>query len=120
MVGQYPDCPFESYADGMVIHCRTLAEAQAVKAAVQERLRRCKLEAHPQKARIVYCQDTNRTNDHGHTQFDFLGYGFQPRVAKDRWGKLFTAFLPAISRKAMKAIVTEVRDWGLQGINALK
>ena len=120
MAGQYPDCPFERYADDMVIHCRTLTEAPAVQAAVQERWRRCKLEAHPQKTRIVYGQDSNRTEDHEHTQFDFLGYGFQPRVAKNRWGELFTAFLPAISRKAMKAIVTEVRGWGLQGRNALE
>ncbi len=40
--------------------------------------------------------------------------------AKSRWGKLFTAFLPAISRKAMKAIVTEVRGWGLQRSNVLE
>lgn len=112
MAGQYPDCPFERYADDIVIHCWTLTEAQAVKAAVQERLRRCKLGANPQKTRIVYCQDSNRTDDHEHTQFAFLGYGFQPRVAKNRWGELFTAFLPALSRKAMKAIVTEVRGWG--------
>jgi RNA-directed DNA polymerase len=117
MTKQYPGCPFERYADDIVIHCRTLAESQAVKAAVQERLRKCKLEAHPQKTRIVYCRDSNRTGDHEHTQFDFLSYSFQPREAKNCWGKLFTAFLPAISRKAMKAIVTEIRDWGLHRIS---
>lgn len=85
----------------------------AVKAAVEERLRKCKLEAHPEKTRLVYCRDSNRREDHEHIEFDFLGYGFRPREAKNRWGKLFTSFLPAISRKAAKAIVTEVRGWGL-------
>ncbi len=65
----------------------------------------------------MYCRDTNRTGDHEHTQFDFLSYRFQPRKAKNRWGKQFTAFLPAISRKAMKAIVPEIRDWGLHRIS---
>ncbi len=40
-------------ADDIVIHCRTLAESQAVKAAVQERLRKCKLG-------IPSAEDTNR------------------------------------------------------------
>jgi RNA-directed DNA polymerase len=126
MAGEFPGCPFERFADDIVIHCSTRDEALAVKAAVEERLRKCKLEAHPEKTRIVYCRDSNRREDHEQgpqsrcfaigvpVQFDFLGYGFRPREAKNRWGKLFTSFLPGISRKAAKAIVTEVRGWGLQ------
>ena len=34
-----------------------------MKRAVEERLRRCKLEAHPDKTRIVYCRDSNRRQD---------------------------------------------------------
>jgi RNA-directed DNA polymerase len=113
MAGTFPGCPFERYADDIVIHCSTREEALAVKAAVEERLRRCKLEAHPVKTRIVYCRDSNRHEDHEHIQFDFLGYGFRPRQAKNRWGKRFTSFLPGISRKAAKAIGTEVRGWGI-------
>ncbi len=96
-----------------MIHCRTMEEAQKVRTAVEERLRRCKLEAHPTKTRIVYCRDSNRRQDHEHTQFNFMSYSFQPRMAKNRWGKLFTSFLPAISRKAGQAVVREIRDWGL-------
>lgn len=113
IAGAFPGCPFERYADDIVIHCRTHEEALRVKAAVEERLRRCKLAAHPDKTRIVYCRDSNRSQDHDHVQFDFLGYGFRPRLAKNRWGKLFTSYVPAISRKASKAIVTEVRGWNL-------
>jgi RNA-directed DNA polymerase len=113
MSREYPRCPFERYADDMVIHCRSYREAQEVKAAVEARLRQCKLEAHPDKTRIVYCRDSNRRQDHEHNQFDFLGYGFQTREARNRRGEVFYSFLPAISDKATKAIVAEVRGWNL-------
>jgi group II intron reverse transcriptase/maturase len=113
MAGAFPGCPFERYADDVVIHCATREEALAVKAAVEERLRRCKLEAHPDKTRIVYCRDSSRRQNHEHIQFDFLGYGFRPRAAKRRQGGTFTSFLPAISRKAAQAIVAEIRSWGM-------
>src|ERR1035437_4664760 len=114
MAGTFPGCPFERYADDIVIHCSTKDEALAVKAQVEERLRRCQLETHPDKTRIVYCRDSNRRGDHEHIQFDFLGYGFRPRAAQNRAGEVFTSFLPAISRKAASAVVTQVRGWGIQ------
>jgi RNA-directed DNA polymerase len=95
----------------VVIHCRSFERALAVKASVEARLRLCKLEAHPDKTRIVYCRDSNRREDHGDTQFDFLGYTFRPREAMSRKGVVFTGFLPAISAKAVKAILAEVRSW---------
>jgi RNA-directed DNA polymerase len=113
MSREHPGCPFERYADDVVIHCRSYEQALAVKAAVEARLRQCKLEAHPDKTRIVYCRDRNRTGDFEHIQFDFLGHSFRPRQAKNRRGDLFCGFLPAISAKASKAIVTEIREWGL-------
>jgi group II intron reverse transcriptase/maturase len=83
MTGNFPGCPFERYADDIVIHCSTREEALAVKAQVEERLRACKLEAHPDKTRIVYCQDSNRREDHEHIQFDFFELQFStPRGAK--------------------------------------
>ena len=114
MARQFPGCPFERYADDVVIHCRTESEAQDVRQAVEQRLRQCKLEAHPEKTRIVYCRDSNRTEDYPRKQFDFLGYGFKPRRARNsRDGRYFTSFAPAIGRKAMKAIARTVRDWGV-------
>lgn len=114
MAQEFPGCPFERYADDVVIHCRTEAEAQKVKLAVEQRLKRCRLEAHPEKTRLVYCQDSNRSRAYPHIQFDFLGYGFRPRSARNqKTGKCFTSFVPAMSRKAMKAIVLVVRRWRL-------
>lgn len=108
---EHPDCPFERYADDVVIHCRSEAEARELKRLVEQRLRRCKLEAHPEKTRIVYCRDSNRNQDHPEIQFDFLGYSFRPREARNRRGGLFTSFVPAISQKAQKAITAGVRGW---------
>jgi len=120
MAEVFPGCPFERYADDIVIHCTTREEALAVKAQVEERLRACKLEAHPDKTRIVYCRDSNRREDHEQIQFDFLGYGFRPREAQSRAGKIFTSFLPAISRKATQAIGAEIRGWGIQRSSAVE
>jgi RNA-directed DNA polymerase len=110
---EHPGCPFERYADDVVIHCASHAEALAVKAAVEVRLKECKLEAHPDKTRIVYCRDSNRRQDHEHIQFDFLSYTFRPRGAENRRGVKFTSFLPAISTISTKEIVSEVREWGI-------
>lgn len=120
MSQEFPGCPFERYADDVVIHCRSKEQALAVKAAVEARLRRCRLEAHPEKTRIVYCRDSGRRQAHEHIRFDFLGYSFRPREAKSRWGKLFTSFLPALSTKARTAINAEVRDWHIHRMGHLE
>ena len=36
---------------------------------------------------------------------------FRPRLAKNRHGKHFVSFLPAVSTEAMKAMGAEIRSW---------
>src|SRR5881398_29949 len=55
-----PTVPFERYADDAICHCRSREEAEALRAALEERLAACRLVLHPQKTRIVYCKDTSR------------------------------------------------------------
>jgi RNA-directed DNA polymerase len=118
MSREHPGCPFERYADDVVIHCRTRDEAQAVKASVEARLRQCKLEAHSEKTRLVYCRDSNRGQEYPPTQFDFLGYRFQPRSARNgSTGRLFVSFSPAISPKAQAAVAAEIRGWRIHRHN---
>jgi RNA-directed DNA polymerase len=114
----HSDCLFERYADDIVIHCRSHAEAVRVKRAVEERLRRCRLEAHPDKTRIVYCRDSNRRQAYDSHSFDFLGYSFRPRAARNHRNELFTSFSPAMSTKASKAIVSEMRTWSIQRMSS--
>jgi len=111
MVRNFPDVPFERYADDAVCHCRTKTQAKKLKAALKKRMREVKLELHPEKTKIVYCKDGDRQGDYDHTQFDFLGYTFRPRRSKDRWGKLFINFSPAISNKAAVAFRRMSRQW---------
>jgi group II intron reverse transcriptase/maturase len=96
-------CPFERYADDIVIHCDSQAQARQLRAAVAERLRALGLELHPEKTRIVYCKDSNRPGTAEHVSFDFLGFTFRGRLVKGKHGH-FTGFVPAISAKARKAI----------------
>ncbi len=49
--------PFERYADDVVVHCNTEAEAKELLEAIRERFKQCKLELHPDKTKIVYCKD---------------------------------------------------------------
>lgn len=113
MKREHPANPFSRYADDAVAHCRSEAEAKQLLAAIEERLKECKLELHPEKSGIVYCKDSNRRKDYPKTSFTFLGYEFRPRSAKRRDGKVWTNFLPAISASAMKRIRQAIREWNL-------
>ena len=95
------------------MHCRTEREAQEVRAAIAARLRECGLELHPEKTKVVYCKDDDRRRTYPNEKFDFLGYTFRPRRSKNRFGKYFINFSPAVSNKAVKAIRAEIRSWDL-------
>lgn len=105
--------PFERYADDLLVHCRSHEEAREVLEAIRERMRACGLELHPEKTKIAYCKDEDRRGRHDHERFDFLGYTFRPRLSKNRYGKTFVNFSPAISDKAAKAIRAEMRSWSI-------
>ena len=107
----YPSIQFERYADDAIVHCKTEEEARAVLEAIRGRFAECGLVLHPTKTKIVYCKDDDRAGEYEHIKFDFLGYSFQPRRAKNRWGQFFVSFLPAISNKAAKAIWQTIREW---------
>ena len=109
----FPHIQFARYADDAVIHACSLAEATQVLEAVRSRMLECGLELHPEKTKVVYCQDSDRRGDHDHIQFDFPGYTFRPRRAKNHRGKMFVSFLPAVSNKAAHRIRATIRSWRL-------
>jgi group II intron reverse transcriptase/maturase len=106
-----PHIQFERYADDAIVHCRSERQARAVLDAIRGRFAQCGLELHATKTRIVYCKDDDRLGEAKHIVFDFLGYTFQPRRAKNRWGKFFVSFLPAMSTKAAKRVRKTIREW---------
>jgi RNA-directed DNA polymerase len=107
----HPAVPFERYADDIVAHCKTEAQAKQVLESIKRRLERCRLELHPEKTKIVYCKDGDRKGRHTHEKFNFLGYTFRPRRSKNHKGKFFVNFTPAVSNEAAKKMRQEMRRW---------
>ena len=114
MTKEFPTIPWARYADDGIAHCVSLKQAKYLQRRLEERFLIFGLELNLDKTRIVYCKDEDRKGIHEHTSFDFLGYTFRPRQAKNKYGKFFTNFLPAIGDKAKKSIRKEVRSWKLQ------
>jgi len=109
-----PQNPWARYADDAVGHCRTRIEAEKLHHRLGQRFKECGLELHPDKTRIVYCKDDNRSENHAETSFDFLSYTFQARRSKNRYGKYFISFIPAVSNKAAKYMRQTIRQWRIQ------
>jgi RNA-directed DNA polymerase len=110
---EYADLPWCRYADDALAHCRTQTEAEQLKEALEKRLQECGLEMHPVKTKIVYCKDDDRRGSYPVRSFDFLGYTFRARRSKNKLGKHFINFSPAMSNSAAKAIRQEVRSWSM-------
>jgi RNA-directed DNA polymerase len=103
MVREFVGCPFERYADDVIVHCKTRRQAEEVLGRIVARMAQVGLRVHPDKTRIVYCKDGKRRGDHEHTSFTFLGYTFRARKARAKNGSYFCSFLPAMSAEALKA-----------------
>jgi group II intron reverse transcriptase/maturase len=113
MAREFPTVPFERYADDAVVHCKSERQARHVRQAIADRMAEVGLRLHPDKTKIVYCKDGNRPGSYEHTAFTFLGFTFRQRRARNRQGKSFSNFLPAISKDALNKISAAVRYWRL-------
>ncbi|XDA04410.1 group II intron reverse transcriptase/maturase (plasmid) [Cupriavidus sp. Agwp_2] len=107
----HSQCPWARYADDAVVHCRSQAQAEEVMRDIASRLEDCGLTMHPEKSKIVYCKDSNRTGAYPNVQFTFLGFTFRPRRAVNKYGRRFTNFLPSVSNDALKRMRQTVRGW---------
>jgi len=58
--------PFERYADDIMVHCDSKAEAENLLMLIRERLQGFELELHPQKTKLVYCKNYLRKEQHEH------------------------------------------------------
>ena len=110
MERNYPIAPFARYADDAIIHCKSEKEAKEIKEALNQRMKQCKLELHPDKTRIVYCKDEDRTEDYPITQFDFLGYTYKAVYIKCKDGKLRNNFIASASQKACKNLRDKIKE----------
>ena len=99
------------YADDVIIHCVSKAQAEQLLKSLQERMNSVGLELHPQKTKIVYCKDYRRKGKYPIVKFDFLGYSFQPRTTKSKKTKgLFLGFDCAISISSRKRIADKLGE----------
>ena len=113
-----PYCLFERYADDIIVHCRSLMQANTVRSQIQERFEQCGLQLHPDKTRVVYCKygkSKNLGKNHPYQTFDFLGFCFKPRRQADEILRVKAkwSFTPAISAKSEKKLMQKVRSWNL-------
>ena len=114
MSKEFPNVDWIRYADDGALNCVSLKQAKYMIKVLDKRFKLFGLELNLDKTKIVYCKDDDRKGNYDNISFDFLGYTFKPRGAKNKNGKYFTSFLPAISDKAQKAIRKEVKSWKLQ------
>ena len=106
----FPYAPFEHYADDAVIHFRTEKEAEKILKALEERMKSCKLELHPQKTRIVYCKYKDRKREYPNVEFDFLGCTFKGIFIKCRTGKVGMNFIASASKKSNKLFRAKIKE----------
>src|ERR1039457_5799641 len=88
---EFPNIPFERYADDVICHCGSEAQAAHLKDSIEQRFATCYLTLHPQKTKIAYCKDDRRRSTYPVVQFDFLGYGNGPGEPKDHTAKSSSA-----------------------------
>ncbi len=114
----HPKVEYVRYADDAILHCRTKTEAEQTLTALDERMKACGLELHPEKTKQVYCRDYRRQDTYETVKFDFLGYSFQPRSTKSKQtGKLFLGFDCAISISSKKRIADKLEDLKIDRLN---
>ncbi len=114
----HPKVEFVRYADDAILHCRTKAEAEQTLEALDQRMKACGLELHPEKTKLVYCRDYRRQDTYETVKFDFLGYSFQPRSTKSKQtGKLFLGFDCAISISSKKRIADKLEELEIDRLN---
>lgn len=108
---EFASLPFCRYADDGIIHCKSEKQAKFVKDKLAQRMKEWRLQIHPDKTRIVYCKDADRQGEYACVSFDFLGFTFHPRLSKNKHGKIFVNFTPAVSKGALKAIRQQARKY---------
>jgi RNA-directed DNA polymerase len=97
----------------VLIAAVTERQARNLVAAIGDRMEQVGLRLHPDKTKVVYCQDGNRRLDYGLTAFTFLGFTFRARAARTKHGRMFVSFQPAISKDAQNKISGQIRRWRL-------
>ncbi len=109
MEREFPNLSFVRYADDIIVHGITKKQLDFVLLMVSKRMKSCGLRLHPEKTKIVYCQNGRRKEEATHRSFKFLGYTFQPRMTRDTKGEYRVGFLPAVSIESKRELSNKLR-----------
>lgn len=93
----FPDVCFVRYADEVTVHCKSKEQAEEVLQAVKSGLAAAKLSIKESKTKIAYCKGYRRKSNHGHVQFNFLGFSFKPMKMRSKHSGYYTGFGATIS-----------------------
>ena len=106
----HPEKPFERYADDIVVHCKTEKQALFMLKIIEQRMKQCKLELHPQKTQIVNLRGTAVAKYA--KKYDFLGFSIQPSGVKTMKG---VKALPGtfVSIKSRTSMLEKVKNWSI-------
>lgn len=110
MVRNFPNCPWERYADDGLIHCVSRKQAEYILERLREQMCCVGLKIHPEKSKIVFCQKDDGKPESYYNSFNFLGYCFRPRMVKSQKGIYFMGFTPAVSKEAGKSFREKIRE----------
>jgi len=111
----HPDLDWCRYADDGLAHTRTRKDAVALLEQLESRFASCGLTLHPDKTKLVYCNNSRYKLRYPHRQFDFLGYTFRDRWIKNPKTKaMFLGFNTGVSKSAIKSMRTKVRSLGIR------
>ena len=110
MAKHHPEKPFERYADDIVVHCKTEKQALFMLKMIEQRMRQCKLELHPQKTQIVNLRGTAQAKYA--KKYDFLGFSIKPWGVKTIKG---IKALPGtfVSIKSRTSMLEKVKSWSI-------
>jgi RNA-directed DNA polymerase len=113
---KYTNTQWCRYADDGLVHLRTRKDAEALKIALQYRFRECGLELHPEKTKIVYCNNSRyKLEYYKHKEFNFLGYTFRDRWVQNPETKvMFLGFNPGVSKSAIKSMRAKIRELNIR------
>jgi RNA-directed DNA polymerase len=114
MAREFPGVLFERFADDVVVHCVTERQARHVREAIGRRLADVGLQLHPDKTRVVFCENSRRRRDYEQVTFTFCGYAFRPRKVYDKKiGQAYTRFLPAVAPGKLTDMSRKAASWRL-------
>lgn len=111
----FPNLEFERYADDIIVHSYSEAQANYILDKAIQRFSDYKLELHPDKTKVVHCkQGKHKGIKYPNNSFKFLGIQFRPLKHKNKQGEIFLGFSSVVPMSSTVKLGDFVRGLKLQ------